>query len=173
MEEDYVALPRGCEDAVITFLEGNQVAIVNLTVRSNGILNVTTALGKTVTAIGLIAEWKVNTRNIGKRLDFSLCKHVVTLVGPESAKEKRQKMEYLQKMPPSEPLVIVVTGKYVGEGFEYPRLDALFRALPVSWKGIIAQYAGWLHREYLGKKEVRIYDYIDMYLCAMSCTSEG
>ena len=90
------------------------------------------------------------------------CKHVITLVGSESAKEKRQKMEYLQNTPPSELLVIVATGKYVGEGFDYPRLDTIFLALPVSWKGIIAQYAGRLHREYPGKKEVRIYDYIDI-----------
>ena len=71
-------------------------------------------------------------------------------------------MEYLQNLPSSEPLVIVATGKYVGEGFDYPRLDTLFLALPVSWKGIIAQYAGRLHREYPGKKEVRVYDYIDI-----------
>ena len=90
------------------------------------------------------------------------CKHVVTLVGSESAKQKRLKIKYLQNMPPSEPLVIVATGKYVGEGFDYPRLDTLFLALPVSWKGIIAQYAGRLHREYPGKKEVLIYDYIDI-----------
>ncbi len=90
------------------------------------------------------------------------CKHVITLVGSESAKEKRQKMEYLQNLPSSEPLVIVATGKYVGEGFDYPRLDTLFLALPVSWKGIVAQYAGRLHREYPGKKEVRVYDYIDI-----------
>ena len=90
------------------------------------------------------------------------CKHVVSLVGSESAKEKRLKMEYLQNIPPSEPLVLVATGKYVGEGFDYPRLDTLFLALPVSWKGIVVQYAGRLHREYPGKKEVRIYDYIDI-----------
>lgn len=90
------------------------------------------------------------------------CKHVVTLVGSEPAKEKLRRMEYLQNVNPSEPLVIVATGKYVGEGFDYPRLDTLFLALPVSWKGIVAQYAGRLHREYTGKKEVRIYDYIDI-----------
>ena len=56
----------------------------------------------------------------------------------------------------------MATGKYVGEGFDYPRLDTLFLALPVSWKGPIAQYAGRLHREYPGKKEIRIYDYIDI-----------
>ena len=90
------------------------------------------------------------------------CKYVVTLIGSESAREKHQKMELLQGISPTEPLVIVATGKYVGEGFDYPRLDTLFLALPVFWKGIIAQYAGRLHREYPGKKEVRIYDYIDI-----------
>ena len=90
------------------------------------------------------------------------CEHVITLIGSESAREKRQKMEVLQNIPSTESLVIVATGKYVGEGFDYPRLDTLFLVLPVSWKGIIAQYAGRLHREYVGKKEVRIYDYIDI-----------
>lgn len=90
------------------------------------------------------------------------CDNVITLVGAESAKEKRLKMERLQGISDSEPMVIVATGKYVGEGFDCPRLDTLFLALPVSWKGIIAQYAGRLHRNYQGKDEVRIYDYIDI-----------
>ena len=59
-------------------------------------------------------------------------------------------------------MVIVATGKYIGEGFDYPRLDTLLLALPISWKGNIAQYAGRLHRDYDGKNEVRIYDYIDI-----------
>lgn len=54
------------------------------------------------------------------------CKYVVTLIGSESAREKHQKMELLQGISPTEPLVIVATGKYVGEGFDYPRLDTLF-----------------------------------------------
>ena len=33
---------------------------------------------------------------------------------------------------------------------------------PFPWKGNIAQYAGRLHRDYEGKNEVRIYDYIDI-----------
>ena len=36
-------------------------------------------------------------------------------------------------------------------------------ALPISWKGLVAQYAGRLHRENEGKKDVRIYDYIDIH----------
>lgn len=88
--------------------------------------------------------------------------HVVSLVGADSAKEKRMAMEKLDKIAASESLVIVATGKYIGEGFDYPRLDTLFLALPISWKGNIAQYAGRLHRDFAGKNEVRIYDYIDI-----------
>ena len=91
-----------------------------------------------------------------------LCNNVVTLIGSETAKEKRIKQSFIQSIPPTEPLVIVATGKYVGEGFDCPRLDTLFLALPISWKGIVAQYAGRLHREYAGKREVLIYDYVDV-----------
>lgn len=92
------------------------------------------------------------------------CKNIITLVGSESMKDKRQKMDRLAELSPKEPLVVVATGHYVGEGFDYPRLDTLFLVSPVSWKGIIAQYAGRLHREYHGKTDVRIYDYIDIRL---------
>ncbi len=89
------------------------------------------------------------------------CANVIVLIGSESTKEKRLKMERLNQLSDNDPLVIIATGKYIGEGFDCPRLDTLFLALPVSWKGIIAQYAGRLHRDHVGKQEVRIYDYID------------
>ena len=59
-------------------------------------------------------------------------------------------MERLQNVSKEEALVIIATGKYVGEGFDCSRLDTLFLALPVSWKGIVAQYAGRLHRSFCG-----------------------
>lgn len=90
-------------------------------------------------------------------------KNVVTLTGTGSTKEKRETLQHLYEISKEEPLVIVATGKYVGEGFDYPRLDTLFLALPVSWKGLVVQYAGRLHRENDGKKDVRIYDYIDIH----------
>ncbi len=60
--------------------------------------------------------------------------------------------------------VVVATGKYVGEGFDLPRLDTLFLAMPVSWKGSLAQYAGRIHRESDGKEQVTIFDYVDASL---------
>lgn len=90
--------------------------------------------------------------------------HVIQLIGADSAKEKRLALQNLQSMPTSESLVIVATGKYVGEGFDYPRLDTLFLTMPIAWKGNVEQYAGRLHREHAGKNEVRIYDYVDVHV---------
>lgn len=92
------------------------------------------------------------------------CKNVFSLTGGGSGKEKRQVLESLDALPAAEPFVIVATGKYVGEGFDYPRLDTLFLAMPISWKGTLQQYAGRLHREYAGKSEVIIYDYVDIHV---------
>ena len=89
--------------------------------------------------------------------------HVIQLTGEGTAKSKREILQGLHDIPQNSPLVIVATGKYVGEGFDYPRLDTLFLALPISWKGLVAQYAGRLHRENEGKADVRIYDYIDIH----------
>lgn len=90
--------------------------------------------------------------------------HIVCLTGAATAKEKRAAVDTLESIPDDQSLVVLATGKYVGEGFDYPRLDTLFVALPISWKGKVAQYAGRLHRDYPGKTEVRVYDYADIHV---------
>ena len=92
------------------------------------------------------------------------CANIICLTGTAPAKEKREAMERLKLIPDSEPLVVIATGKYVGEGFDFPRLDTLFMALPVSYQNIVQQYTGRLHREFEGKKEVQVYDYIDIHV---------
>lgn len=87
---------------------------------------------------------------------------VVLLSGKGSSKEKRELLQDLAQIDATDPLILVATGRYVGEGFDLPRLDTLFLAMPISWKGTIAQYAGRLHRSYEGKQEVLIYDYVDI-----------
>ena len=64
-------------------------------------------------------------------------------------------------IPDDEPRLVLATGRYIGEGFDDARLDTLFLAMPVSWKGTLVQYTGRLHRLHPGKTEVRIYDYVD------------
>lgn len=67
-----------------------------------------------------------------------------------------------------EPHVILATGRYLGEGFDDPRLDTLFLSMPVSWRGTLSQYAGRLHRLHDDKSEVRVYDYVDQGIPVLS-----
>ena len=60
----------------------------------------------------------------------------------------------------SVPLVDVV----LLEGFNLPRLDTLLLAMPISWQGNVEQYAGRLNRDYDGKQDVIIFDYIDAHV---------
>lgn len=64
--------------------------------------------------------------------------------------------------------VLLATGRFVGEGFDDPQLDTLFLAMPVSWRGTIAQYVGRLHRLHAGKTEARVYDYADLNVPMLS-----
>ncbi len=102
--------------------------------------------------------------NMLRELLTGKCKNVIMLTGAASTKEKRESIQNLNAIPAKEQLIVIATGKYVGEGFDYPRLDTLFLALPIAWKGKVAQYAGRLHRNYPGKKEVLIYDYADIHI---------
>jgi superfamily II DNA or RNA helicase len=88
-------------------------------------------------------------------------KNVIALTGGEAQKKSREALQAVASIPEDEPFVLVATGKYVGEGFDMPRLDTLFLAMPVSWEGTIQQYAGRLHRLYEGKKKSR---YMTMWM---------
>ena len=92
------------------------------------------------------------------------CQNVFTLYGTVSSRQRRDTLDAVQHAPPEAPLCIIATGKYVGEGFDCPRLDTLLLTLPVAWKGTVAQYAGRLHRSYPGKNEVWVYDYVDVHV---------
>jgi len=89
-------------------------------------------------------------------------RHAVVLKGGMGKKQREAIAAELAAISPDTERVILATGRYVGEGFDDPRLDTLFLTLPVSWHGTIAQYAGRLHRLYDRKREVRIYDYADL-----------
>lgn len=88
-------------------------------------------------------------------------KNIIVLSGRLSKKELTGQMKKLAEIPPDEERLIVATGKYIGEGFDDPRLDTLFLTMPISWKGSIEQYVGRLHRAYDGKESVEVYDYVD------------
>ncbi|MDP2321193.1 MAG: DEAD/DEAH box helicase family protein [Acidobacteriota bacterium] len=88
-------------------------------------------------------------------------KNLIVLKGGATEKQRGLALARLHGIPPDEERAVVATGRYLGEGFDDPRLDTLFLALPISWKGTLAQYVGRLHRAHPGKTEVRVYDYVD------------
>jgi superfamily II DNA or RNA helicase len=88
-------------------------------------------------------------------------RYIIVLSGGMGRKQRAALMDQLKKIPQDEERLIIATGRYLGEGFDDARLDTLFLASPVAWRGTIAQYAGRLHRNYDRKSEVIIYDYVD------------
>ena len=88
--------------------------------------------------------------------------HVITLQGGMGRKQIQAAMASLAQVPDDQGRALLATGRYIGEGFDEPRLDTLFITLPVSWRGTIAQYVGRLHRLHAGKREVQVYDYADL-----------
>ena len=70
---------------------------------------------------------------------------VITLTGGRGVKEIRNILARIAATPAGEPLTLVATGRYIGEGFDEPRLDTLFLAMPKSSRGTLQQYAGRLH----------------------------
>jgi superfamily II DNA or RNA helicase len=87
--------------------------------------------------------------------------NVFTLKGGMGKKQRRSTAEAIAAVPDCEPRVILATGSYIGEGFDDARLDTLFLAMPISWKGTLQQYVGRLHRLHDAKRVVRVYDYVD------------
>jgi superfamily II DNA or RNA helicase len=88
-------------------------------------------------------------------------KNVLVFKGGMGERQSAQLRKQLADVPADEERVVLATGKKIGEGFDDPRLDTLFLAMPFSWRGSLEQYAGRLHRSYEGKTLVQIYDYVD------------
>ena len=89
---------------------------------------------------------------------------VIVLSGGLKTSERKESLRKIRALEDKDRFVIIATGKLIGEGFDEARLDTLFMAMPIAWKGTIAQYAGRLHRNFEGKDEVLIYDYVDVHI---------
>lgn len=95
-------------------------------------------------------------------------KNVIVLRGGMGKKQRQTTQERIQSIPADVERLILATGRFVGEGFDDARLDTLFLAMPISWKGTVQQYAGRLHRLYESKQEVQIYDYVDKHVSVLA-----
>ena len=89
---------------------------------------------------------------------------LILLTGANGTKARRAQVEELNRVDDSESLILVGTGSLLGEGFDFPRLDTLFMATPVSGENVVEQYVGRLNRDYDGKENVIVYDYVDSHI---------
>jgi superfamily II DNA or RNA helicase len=108
----------------------------------------------------LLTERKDHLEFFAERLR-GFVRHLIVLQGGMTEKKRHAWGAQLEAIPDDEERLVLATGRYIGEGFDDARLDTLFLALPISWKGTLVQYTGRLHRPHARKKEVQIFDYVD------------
>jgi len=109
----------------------------------------------------VLTERRQHLTDLADRLS-SYIKNIFVFQGGMGTKKFRLLKEKLASIPDDEKRLILATGRYLGEGFDDARLDTLFLTLPISWRGTLTQYAGRLHRLHYMKKEVLVYDYVDL-----------
>ena len=86
----------------------------------------------------------------------------IVLTGRLKGRERAEAMQRLAaNANDAAPLLIVATGPYVGEGFDCPRLDTVFLAAPIAFKGRVVQYTGRILRTWPGKDHAEVHDYVD------------
>jgi superfamily II DNA or RNA helicase len=111
-------------------------------------------------ALVVLTERREHLERIAKSIGDEV-PNVVVLHGGVKPKARRAAMTQLAEQPDDEARLILATGRYLGEGFDDPRLDTLLLTMPIAWKGTVVQYAGRLHRAHAAKRDIRIYDYVD------------
>ena len=144
-------------------INGAYALIGNSTVRNDMILEDTRACVKDGRTPVILTRYKEQAKYLYENLQKG-ADHVFLFYGDNSDKENSSIRQRLKEVSEDESLILVATGQKIGEGFDYPRLDTLMLAAPVSFEGRLEQYIGRLNRDYEGKKEVIVYDYIDSHI---------
>ena len=111
----------------------------------------------------ILSRYVDHSRKLYDRLR-NCADEVFLLSGENTKKQHGAVLEKMKQVKADKSMILVATGKLIGEGFDYPRLDTLIMAMPVSWKSVVEQYAGRLNRDYEGKASVIIYDYVDSHI---------
>ena len=111
----------------------------------------------------VLTKYVDHAKKLSERLK-TYADQLILLTGANGTKARRAQVEELNKVDDSDSLILVGTGSLLGEGFDFPRLDTLFMATPVSGENVVEQYVGRLNRDYDGKENVIVYDYVDSHI---------
>ncbi len=109
----------------------------------------------------VLSQWKQHCHALAERLQNSGVSALM-LEGGLGKGARTEILSQIENTPADDPLVVIATGQYLGEGFDCPQLDTLFLSFPISFKGRLVQYTGRLMRAHDGKTSVRVYDYADV-----------
>ena len=110
----------------------------------------------------VLTERKEHLEYLKNRL-AGFARNIFVFQGGMGKRKRAELMIEKQRVPKTEERIILATGRYIGEGFDDPRLDTLFLLLPISWKGTLQQYTGRLHRNLEQKDSLIVYDYVDQH----------
>lgn len=111
----------------------------------------------------VLTKYVDHAKKLTERLEI-YADRLILLTGANGTKARRAQVEELNSVDDSDSLILVGTGSLLGEGFDFPRLDTLFMATPVSGENVVEQYVGRLNRDYDGKENVIVYDYVDSHI---------
>ena len=111
----------------------------------------------------VLTKYVDHAKKLSERLK-TYADRLILLTGANGTKARRAQVEELNKVDDSDSLILVGTGSLLGEDFDFPRLDTLFMATPVSGENVVEQYVGRLNRDYDGKENVIVYDYVDSHI---------
>lgn len=111
----------------------------------------------------VLTKYVDHAKKLSERLK-TYADRLILLTGANGTKARRAQVEELNKVDNSDSLILVGTGSLLGEDFDFPRLDTLFMATPVSGENVVEQYVGRLNRDYDGKENVIVYDYVDSHI---------
>lgn len=87
---------------------------------------------------------------------------VFRLYGKLSVKERQAEIEKINQTDGA--YIILATTHVAGEGLDIVSLDTMILAMPVGYRENVEQYVGRLNRALNSKKELRVYDYVDMFV---------
>jgi superfamily II DNA or RNA helicase len=109
----------------------------------------------------VLSDRKKHCENLRVILKYKYNVVSAILTGDLSSNQRQEVLESLKRGGVN---VLIATGQLIGEGFDWPQLATLFLATPVRFSGRVLQYLGRVLRPAPGKKNARVYDYVDVHV---------
>ncbi|UCF92080.1 MAG: DEAD/DEAH box helicase [Desulfobacterales bacterium] len=109
----------------------------------------------------VLSDRKAHCENLQALLRYRFKLNSELLTGDLNA---RARQEVVARINAGQVKVLIATGQLIGEGFDCQELSTLFLATPIRFSGRVLQYIGRILRPAPGKKQARVFDYVDIHV---------